>query len=365
LLEEAIKLTGLFITEGPVVQERDADGPPRVDEDKDASVLYDGPMIVLTSRFSASASEILAGALQDYGRALLIGDSSTHGKGTVQGVNPLKHFFQPGTYTATNDPGALKITVRKFYRASGASTQLKGVVPDIILPSPNNVLEVGEAALDNPLLWDTIPSATFERLNRVEPYLAELRKRSTERVNTEKDFDYIREDMELVKKQQDDKSVSLNEQQRLKEKEENDARGKAREKERLARKNPEPKVYDLTLKLADQPGLPPPTVKTNAVIAKSVKSPTNTVAAKSPAATTIVPTHSAAVAASAMPALKSGDPDSADDEEKAPAIDVTLEETEHILVDYLSVLAKDPVAPLAVDSAGLKKTDSPRPSVAQ
>jgi len=357
LLEEAIKLTGLFIKEGPVVQEWDAVSPPRVDEDKDPSVLYDGPLVVLTSRFSASASEIVAGALQDYGRALLVGDSSTHGKGTVQGVNPLKHYFQPGSYTGTNDPGALKFTVRKFYRASGASTQLKGVVPDIVLPTPNNVLEVGEASLDNPMPWDTIPSAKFEPVNRVAPYLAELRKRSDRRVATAKDFDYIREDMALVKKQQDDKSVSLNEQQRLKEKEENEARGKAREKERLARKTPEPTVYDLTLKLADQPGLPPPTVKTNAVVAKSGKSPASAGAAKTPGVTTaLAPASSAAVAAHA---LRAGGADTADDEEKAPAIDVTLEETEHILVDYFNLLPKEPAAPLAVDSPVRKQTDAP------
>jgi carboxyl-terminal processing protease len=113
-------------------------------------VLYEGPLIVLTSRFSASASEILAGALQDYGRALIVGDVSTHGKGTVQNLNSLRAF--PGLNRATNDPGALKITIRKFYRAGGASTQLKGVMPDIVLPSVLNYSkEIGEVALENPL----------------------------------------------------------------------------------------------------------------------------------------------------------------------------------------------------------------------
>src|SRR5258706_11985257 len=124
-LEEAIRLTGLFIKEGPVVQVRDTDGTVQEDSDNDPAVLYDGPLIVLTSRFSASASEIVAGALQDYGRGLVVGDISTHGKGTVQNLNPLANFVEPATATATNDPGQLKVTIQKFYRASGASKQLK------------------------------------------------------------------------------------------------------------------------------------------------------------------------------------------------------------------------------------------------
>src|SRR5262249_46297479 len=122
-----VKLTGLFIKEGPVVQVRNWQGGVEQEEDTDASVLYDGPLIILTSRFSASASEILAGALQDYGRALIVGDSSTHGKGTVQSVNPLRTYMNVPPALMTNDPGALKLTIKKFYRASGASTQLKGV----------------------------------------------------------------------------------------------------------------------------------------------------------------------------------------------------------------------------------------------
>lgn len=139
-LEEAINLTGLFIKKGPIVQVRNADDTVEVDEDTDPKVQYDGPLMVLTSRFSASASEILAGALQDYGRALIVGDSSTHGKGTVQSVIQLGRMLR-----TTNNLGAVKLTIRKFYRASGDSTQKKGVVPDLVLPSVNNVLDVGEA----------------------------------------------------------------------------------------------------------------------------------------------------------------------------------------------------------------------------
>jgi carboxyl-terminal processing protease len=262
-LEEAIKLTGLFIKEGPVVQVSGPDGEPMVDSDDDSNVLYEGPLIVLTSRFSASASEIVAGALQDYGRALIVGDVSTHGKGTVQNLNSLRAF--PGLTRVATDPGALKITIRKFYRAGGASTQLKGVLPDIVLPSVLNYSkDIGESALENPLQWDTIPSARFDKLNLVEPCLPELLQQSTARVATNQEFDYIREDIDVFKKRQADKTISLNERERVKEKDADDARTKARDKERLARKDPDQKVFDLTLKQVDLPGLPPPLEKTNA-----------------------------------------------------------------------------------------------------
>src|SRR5882724_9470632 len=162
-LEEAIKLTGLFIKEGPVVQVKNFDGKIEQDDDTDPSIAYAGPLIVLTSKFSASASEILAGALQDYGRALIVGDASTHGKGTVQSLIQLAPYMRQKGLAATNNPGAVKITIRKFYRASGASTQLKGVTPDVVLPSVNNHAEVGEASLENPLPWDTIASAPYEK----------------------------------------------------------------------------------------------------------------------------------------------------------------------------------------------------------
>ena len=234
----------------------------KIDADKDPSVLYDGPLIVLTSHFSASASEIVAGALQDYGRALIVGDATTHGKGTVQAMQQ----FDPGL-------GALKITIRKFYRPKGSSTQKKGVIPDIKLPSAYDYTEYGEAFLENPLEWDTIDSALFEPVNRVQPYLAELAKHSAKRVASEKDFDYVREDIEQVKKAMADKTVSLNEKQRLKEKEEAEALQKAREKERRTRKETKEKVYELALKQVDLPGLPPPVTKTNtAAVAKNKNS---------------------------------------------------------------------------------------------
>ena len=151
-LEEAIKLTGLFIKTGPVVQVRDEHGRVQEVDDTDPSVLYDGPLMVLTSRGSASASEIVAGALQDYGRALIVGDASTHGKGTVQSVNQLRPLIRIADKSLTNDPGALKLTIKEFFRPSGHSTQLQGVIPDIVLPSvASESKDIGESALDNPL----------------------------------------------------------------------------------------------------------------------------------------------------------------------------------------------------------------------
>ncbi len=262
-LEEAINLTGLFIKEGPVVQVRSSNGRIDVDSDPDPTTFYDGPLVVLTSRFSASASEILAGALQDYGRALVVGDSNTHGKGTVQSLLQLAPIMRQNGLIGTNDPGALKLTIRKFYRASGASTQLRGVTPDIVLPSVNNVLETGEGSIDNALPWDTIEPARYEQLNRVEPYLVDLKKRSDQRIASDRDFVFVRQDMDRYKKLQADKSASLNEAVRLKEKKDTDDRTKARKKELAARPEPIDKIYEIRLKEVEQPGLPPRWQATN------------------------------------------------------------------------------------------------------
>jgi len=325
-LEEAIRLTGLFIKTGPVVLVKEVDDTVQRAEDTDPSVAYEGPLLVLTSRGSASASEILAGALQDYGRALIVGDSSTHGKGTVQSVNQLRPFMQLVDRSLTNDPGALKLTIKKFYRPSGASTQLEGVVPDIILPSvANESKDIGERALDNPLPYDKIHSAKYDHLNLVEPYLPELRKRSAERVEVDREYTYVREDIERFKKQQADKTISLNEQVRLKENDEVEARNKAREEERRSRPDPAETVYELTLKQVDLPGLPPPVARTNAALANLPSD-----------ATTIhsgVSTNSTAATAA---------DDNLEDatEPPAPGADAALAEAEHILLDYLSLLPK-------------------------
>jgi len=331
VLEEAVRITGFFIKDGPVVQVRDAGGRVSVKSDRDPRVLYDGPLVVLTSRFSASASEIVAAALQDYGRALVVGDSSTHGKGTVQAPSPLKAFMRQSA-VVTNDPGLLKLTVSKFYRANGESTQLKGVVPDIVLPSVVNYSkDFGESALDYPLKWDTNAPAEFERVNLVEPFKAELLKDSEARIASSKDFAYVREDIEQFKKHQADKTISLNESQRLKEKQESEARQKARDKELSARKEPDVKLYELTLHDVDQPGLPAPVAKTN-LVAKAGEAKTGTAAG--------VSTNATLAAQAARPA--DGEDDEADEPKPTP-VDFALEESEHILVDYLGLLEKNKV----------------------
>ena len=325
-LEEAIKLTGLFIKTGPVVQVKEVDNTVQEADDTDPSVLYEGPLVVLTSRGSASASEILAGALQDYGRALIVGDSATHGKGTVQSVNQLRPYLHMLDPSLTNDPGVLKLTIKKFYRPSGGSTQLKGVVPDIVLPSvANESKDIGEGSLDNALKWDEIRSAKYDSLNLVQPYLAELRNRSTRRVAADKEFAYVREDIERFKKQQADKTLSLNEHARLKENEDIEARNKVRDQERRSRPELPEKVYELTLKQVDLPGLPPPVARTNAVLSG--------VPAGAPAG------HPAASASSA-PVVAAEDDSEDPAEPPSPATDAPLSEAEHILLDYLSLLPK-------------------------
>jgi carboxyl-terminal processing protease len=314
-LEEAIKFTGLFIKDGPVVQARNPDGNVTVDSDTDPSVLYDGPLVVMINRYSASASEIAAAALQDYGRALVVGDVSTHGKGTVQNLNQLRPFVWPATASATNDPGTIKITIRKFYRVSGASTQLKGVVPDIIFPDVLNYSTyAGETALDNPLPWDTIKPAKYDKLNLVQPYLDTLHQRSDARLATNQDFAYIRQDIDQFQKMQADKTAPLNEREAIKERERNATLNIEREKERATRPPSGIKIYDVTVENADQPGLVEhiDAAETNAV--------TGTLPAKSK------PAEAAA-------------------KRKSPtAIDPMLEETERVLEDYISLLNRPLIA---------------------
>ncbi len=318
-LEEAIKFTGLFIKDGPVVLARDPDGRVQVDSDPDPSQLYDGPLAVMVNRFSASAAEIAAAALQDYGRALVVGDISTHGKGTVQSLNPLKPFVWSSDKNATNDPGDLKITIRKFYRVSGASTQLKGVEPDLVLPDVLNYsTQVGEVALDNPLPWDTIQPASYEKLNLVQPHLAALKTRSDARIATNQDFLYVQQDIALFRKLQADKTATINEHDALKERERNFLQNKSRDAERTARPTDGVKVYDITVKNSELPGL-----KEVAANAK-----TDADAATTP--------DGKALAVKSAAAKKT-----------PPPFDPMLDETERILQDYISLLGKN--SPLMVN----------------
>jgi len=320
-LEECIKLTGLFIKDGPVVQVSGPYGPPFVDEDKDSRIQYDGPLIVLTSRFSASASEILAGALQDYGRALIVGDLSTHGKGTVQQLNPLRMWIPEEVMT--NNPGTLKITKAKFYRASGASTQLKGVMSDIVLPSKwNYAKDIGEEAYDTALPWDTIESARYEKFDMVQPsYIRELQSLSSQRLGTNQDFAYIRDDIEQFRKQQALNTLSLSEARRIREWEEDESKAETRDKELRARKPAGLASYEITLKDVDRPGLPTPEGQTNLVSQSSTSLSTSN--------------------------PHTSDQDTSEDlaeEDKPPVVDPTLSETERILIDYINLLDRRDLA---------------------
>jgi carboxyl-terminal processing protease len=217
-LTEAIDLAGLFIKSGPVVQVKDYTGSIQIDGDKSSAIAYAGPLAVLVDRFSASASEIVAGALQNYGRAIVIGDTSTHGKGTVQTVMEMKNISR----LLANSPaktGAAKITIQKFYLPGGASTQLKGVVPDIVLPSIDDYLPIGEASLPHALIWDQIPTSFFDGSPLEPKVLSPLRRASLERQNTLEEFDYLRRNIDWFKlRLEAQKLVSLNLDNRQKQK---------------------------------------------------------------------------------------------------------------------------------------------------
>ncbi len=190
-LTDAVTMTGLFIETGPVVQVRNGSGNIRVMRDDDSAVEYDGPLVVLVNRFSASASEILAGALQDYGRALIVGDEHTHGKGTVQQMLDLDRYLRLRGMEKYQPLGAVKVTIQKFYRISGESTQEKGVTPDVVLPSRLDGLESGEKYLDNALPWDHIESADYRRWAKSAADLQVLRQHSAERISGDEEFQEI------------------------------------------------------------------------------------------------------------------------------------------------------------------------------
>jgi carboxyl-terminal processing protease len=221
-LHEAIDLVGLFIRQGPVVQVRNYYGNVDVDSDEEDHVAYDGPLAVLVSRFSASASEIAAGALQNYGRAIIIGDSSTHGKGSVQQVAPMREANSPYARLSGKE-GAVKFTIQKFYLPDGHSTQLKGVIPDIVLPSIDDFLPIGERDLPHALMWDEIESAKFEGRPLAPDLAANLRTLSQQRQSSLDEFSYLRTTIDWYKAKQEQKTLSTNLPERRKQKEEDNA----------------------------------------------------------------------------------------------------------------------------------------------
>ncbi|MEZ6114765.1 MAG: carboxy terminal-processing peptidase [Pirellulaceae bacterium] len=210
-LTEAINLTGLFIDQGPVVQVKDSDNNVQHYDDLEEGMAWKGPLVVLTSKFSASASEILAGAIQDYGRGIVVGDESTHGKGTVQSLLDLgSQVF--GLRSAPN-LGALKITMQQFYRPNGDSTQKRGVLADVVLPSLTNEMPVSEGDLDYAMEFDKVPSARFSKYGMVSAEaLAQMRAKSAERRAKSEEFDKLLKRIESYVRQKQRKRVPLNEE---------------------------------------------------------------------------------------------------------------------------------------------------------
>jgi carboxyl-terminal processing protease len=208
-LDDAEKMSGLFIEKGPLVQLKDRNSPPQVHEDRDASVSYQGPLVILVNALSASASEILAAAMQDYGRAIIIGGAHTFGKGTVQVMLDLDRYL-PAEMARYRPLGAIAITVQKYYRITGASTQYQGVVPDIILPDLYSYLDIGEKSQPYSLPWDTIPALSFMPWGKSFHDLTEIKARSQQRLNNSVRFGQIAANISRLKKQREKTEVTLN-----------------------------------------------------------------------------------------------------------------------------------------------------------
>ncbi|MGC4016685.1 MAG: carboxy terminal-processing peptidase [Luteolibacter sp.] len=233
-LDEVRRMTGFFINRGPVVQVKNTLGQVQVKDADNRKPLYEGPMVVLIDKSSASASEILAGALQDYNRAVIVGDSSTFGKGTVQ--QPMDIGKMLPYFAARDRAGFLKVTIQKFYRPSGSSTQLEGVASDVVLPSLSDAVEIGEKFLDHALPHDRIrPAGDFTQLPKANLFLPRLQELSKARVSTSKDFAYVSDDVTKAKTRLAENKVSLNIATRKKELDEADATQHTRNLERKDR----------------------------------------------------------------------------------------------------------------------------------
>ena len=339
-LDEAVAMTGLFTGGGPVVQVRDSSGVVRVLSAPGTGPDYTGPMVVLNSRFSASAAEIVSAALKDYLRAVLVGEKSTFGKGTVQTVVNLDQFMPPllRQYKA----GGLRVTIQKFYRVSGGSTQNSGVHPDIVLPSLNDYLDITESSLPNAMTYDEIPRASYNGPGWVTPpEIARLAATSAERVAASPDFKFAGEDIALYLERKKNKTASLNYDKRLAERKEDEARKTARSKERAARGTQPLSVTDITLQDID---LGKPLVLKSTAAAETALS-TGTLTGASVAAAA-VPTAAGSLAVTASSAAVAGVEVSTSAVEgagyarAAPAADFVLEEAARVLADMIVFLGK-------------------------
>jgi len=233
-LEEVRRMTGFFTGRGPVVQVKNTQGRIEVKDSSHPKPIYDGPMVVLIDKTSASASEILAGALQDYNRAVVVGDSSTFGKGTVQ--QPMEIRRMMPFMADASSAGILKPTIQKFYRVAGSTTQLNGVESDIVLPSLMDAFEIGEKYLDHAMEHDNIRRAPgFRELNRGNLFLPNLKEQSKARVSKSQDFKYITEDADRMTERREKNTLSLNKAERKKELATAEERRTTRNKERNVR----------------------------------------------------------------------------------------------------------------------------------
>lgn len=228
-LSEAIDVTGLFIETGPVVQVKNTDGLVEVGADVDPSLVYSGPLAVMVNRYSASASEIFAAAIQDYGRGIVVGEQ-TYGKGTVQNLIDLNRVAR----SSTNKYGQLKLTIAKYYRINGGSTQNLGVIPDIAFPSYVDPSEFGESSQVSALPWDQIDSANYQLYSNLNKFLPELLSLSEQRMIADIEFQFLVEDINEYKESRNDNYVSLNAEQRKTEKDAQEEKEFQRENERRA-----------------------------------------------------------------------------------------------------------------------------------
>ncbi len=234
-LQEAVELTGLFIGTGPVVQVKDGTGGLKDETDRNPEVFYDGPLTVLVNRFSASASEIFAAAMQDYGRGVVVGEK-TYGKGTVQNMVAVNEFVQ---YNG-KPLGEVKLTIAKFYRITGSSTQHRGVIPDVELPSLYAAKEFGEDASKYALPWDQISPTKYQPVNMVTNKLGDIRDKHIKRMSGNKEYAYLQQDINFFKEHNEKIYQTLNEVEYKKQNDKIDADKKAREDERKARKATNP-----------------------------------------------------------------------------------------------------------------------------
>ncbi|GGW34294.1 carboxy terminal-processing peptidase [Arenibacter certesii] len=221
-LKTVIEMAGLFIEKGPIVQVRSTGKKPEVYDDKDERIQWDGPLVILVNELSASASEILAAAMQDYKRAIVIGSKQTFGKGTVQNVIPLENIVRSNEH---GDLGAIKLTTQKFYRINGGSTQLEGVKSDVVVPDRYSYIDIGEKDQENPLGWDKIPPASYTPWDGFIDYEATVAN-SMKRMAQSEQLKLIEENARWIKKGQDETTVSLNHEDFKKELEENRDRAK-------------------------------------------------------------------------------------------------------------------------------------------